>query len=151
MAQPTVLVTFACRTGHTEKIALSAAVGAVQARALIRLRRLPDVTSTESTETVIRMRKEYVPPTEKDILGADALIMASTAVTDPSSPQWQNFLNLLRKLRDEGKLRSKVGATIGGLYPVLGEMGFVTLPQSTADPVELGRNVANRASALKKD
>lgn len=69
-----VLVIFHSCSGATEKIALAAAVGAVQARANIRMRRLPD-NSTESTETLSRMRREYVAPTPADTLWADAVII----------------------------------------------------------------------------
>ena len=42
MSQPIVLVIFYSRCGSTEKLALAAAVGAVQSRAAIRLRRVAD-------------------------------------------------------------------------------------------------------------
>jgi hypothetical protein len=68
-----VLVTFYSRSGATETRALSLAVGAVQQRALIRLRRLPDrgAAAAGAADTIARMQKEYVAPTETDILGAD--------------------------------------------------------------------------------
>jgi len=69
-----VLVIFDSCSGATETLALAAAVGAVQARANIRMRRLPD-TSPESNETLARMRREYVPPTPADVLWADAVII----------------------------------------------------------------------------
>ncbi len=70
-----VLVIFASCSGATEKLALAAAVGAVQARANIRLRRLPDDCAA-LTEDVVRMRKEYVTPTSADARWADAVIIA---------------------------------------------------------------------------
>jgi multimeric flavodoxin WrbA len=69
-----VLVIFHSCSGETEKLALAAAVGAVQARANIRMRRLPD-NSPESNETLSRMRREYVAPTTADTLWADAVII----------------------------------------------------------------------------
>jgi multimeric flavodoxin WrbA len=69
-----VLVIFHSCSGETEKLALAAAVGAVQARANIRMRRLPD-NSTESNEALTRMRREYVAPTTADTLWADAVII----------------------------------------------------------------------------
>jgi multimeric flavodoxin WrbA len=69
-----VLVIFDSCSGATEALALAAAVGAVQARANIRMRRLPD-HSTASSETLARMRREYVPPTPADTLWADAVII----------------------------------------------------------------------------
>lgn len=70
-----VLVIFYSCSGKTESVALAAGVGAVQARANIRLRRLPD-QSRESTETLERMRREYVPPTAADAAWADAVFIA---------------------------------------------------------------------------
>jgi len=69
-----VLVIFESLSGRTERLALAAGVGAVQARANIRLRRLTD-HSTESNEALSRMRREYVPPTAADALWADAVII----------------------------------------------------------------------------
>ena len=72
-----VLVIFASCSGATEKLALAAAVGAVQARASIRMRRLPDSCEDrpDCRETVARMRREYVPPTQADAVWADAVII----------------------------------------------------------------------------
>jgi hypothetical protein len=77
MSPVNVLVIFCSRHGSTEKLALAAAVGAVQARANIRLRRLaePGEESAEIGEALARMRKEYVPPTQVDVLWADAVII----------------------------------------------------------------------------
>jgi hypothetical protein len=69
-----VLVVFESCSGTTEKLALAAAVGAVQARANIRMRRMPD-NSPESSETLSRMRREYVAPTPADTAWADAVII----------------------------------------------------------------------------
>lgn len=73
-----VLVIFYSCSGVTEKLALAAAVGAVQARASIRMRRLTDAgeSPSEGREALIRMRKEYVPPTPADVQWADAVIIA---------------------------------------------------------------------------
>jgi hypothetical protein len=69
-----VLVIFESCSGATEKLALAAAVGAVQARANIRMRRMPD-NSPEFSETLSRMRREYVSPTPADTAWADAVII----------------------------------------------------------------------------
>jgi len=148
MSQPIVLVIFSCQTGDTEKLALSAAVGAVQARALIRLRRIPDVDADDNNEEVVRMRKEYVKPAEGDVVGADALIIAASADTALSKP-WQDILSLLSRLGSEGRLGRKVGSSIGGLSTALEGLGFVTVPQPPSDPLALGRSVAEMARSLK--
>src|SRR5689334_651036 len=108
-SQPIVLIIFHCQTGDTEQLALSAAVGAVQSRALIRLRRLPDMGMVSDTDALLRMRKEYVPPTEKDVLGADAVILVAPPDFSESSLQWTPYLELIRRLPTE----KKVGAGIG--------------------------------------
>ena len=149
MSQPIVLVIFSCQTGDTEKLALSAAVGAVQARALIRLRRIPDVDADDNNEEVVRMRKEYVKPAEGDVVGADALIIAASADTNALSKPWQDILSLLSRLGSEGKLGRKVGSSIGGLSTALEGLGFVTVPQPPSDPLALGRSVAEMARSLK--
>ncbi len=69
-----VLVIFSSCDGATEKLALAAAVGAVQARANIRLRRLPE-NFPESGDDLARMRREYVPPTQADAIWAHAIIV----------------------------------------------------------------------------
>jgi hypothetical protein len=149
MSQPIVLVTFSCQSGETEKLALGAAVGAVQARALIRLRRIPDADPTSQNAEAVRMRKEYVAPAEADVVGADALILAAGAETNVHSAPWQDFLNLLQRLSGEDKLGGKVGASIGGLSPALAGLGFLTVTQLSSDPLALGRSVAEMARSLK--
>jgi hypothetical protein len=148
MSQPVVLITFSCQTGDTERLALSAAVGAIQGRALIRLRRLPDSEAAGNTETLLRMRKEYVPPTEGDILGADVVILVSHSDTIPSAAPWADFLSLLRKLRADGKLLNKLGAATGGIALSVADLEFMK-PEDMMDSVALGRTLAERARALK--
>jgi len=107
-----VLVVFYSRCGATEKLALAAAVGAVQARANIRLRRLPDVTEkSECAEETFRMRREYVHPAEADVLWADAIVFLLPEKLQPSSGECTAYFELLRRLNAEGKLEGKTGAT----------------------------------------
>ena len=87
-------------------------MGAVQARANIRLRRLPDVVeTTECSEETARMRKEYVAPAEADLLWADAIVFLLPPDTDSSSQECAGYFDLLRRLNAEGKLEGKIGAT----------------------------------------
>jgi len=86
-----VLVIFYSCCGETEKLALAAAVGAVQARANIRLRRLTDSGEqiVECQDALARMRREYVPPTAADTAWADAVIIGqhgtiAGTVNDPA-------------------------------------------------------------------
>ena len=115
MAQPGVVVAFTSRCGSTETIAHAAAVGTVNARALPRLRRLLDDGSEappECADTLRRMRKEYVPPTEKDIAGSPALIVVPGAGMTPSSGEWQPFIAMLDRLAAACTLAGKVAAVI---------------------------------------
>src|SRR5437667_10033104 len=104
MGNPThVLVVFYSRCGTTEKLALAAAVGAVQARADIRLRRLTDVTEVaQCRDEIARMRKEYVAPAEGDILWADAIILVLPPELDARSAEGGVHVDLLRRLNKAG-------------------------------------------------
>jgi hypothetical protein len=70
-----ILVIFSCHTGEVEQLALAAAVGAVQVRASIRLRRIvdPAISPNPSTE---RMDQDYVAPRPADTAWADGFVLA---------------------------------------------------------------------------
>src|SRR5262245_23877403 len=157
MSQPIVLVIFYSRKGSTEKLALAAAVGAVQSRAAIRLRRLADIHETfERTETLVRLRKEYIAPREIDVLAADGLIFAAPAGFAISSPEWTEFISMLRRLSSEGKLEGKAAAVIDtgdhatliSFDNVATELGLLTVmrdstkPDSVEQATALGRKTA---------
>jgi len=115
MAQPAVVVVFSSRCGTTETIAHAAAVGTVNARALPRLRWLTHagvIVPSECAVTFRRLQKEYVPPTEADIAGSQALIIVPSAGMMPSSVEWQPFIALLDRLAQTRTLTGKVGAVI---------------------------------------
>ncbi len=65
-----------------EQLALAAAVGAVQGRANIRLRRLPDADGEATIESE-RLAREYVAPRETDAAWADAIILSMQPGTEP--------------------------------------------------------------------
>jgi multimeric flavodoxin WrbA len=150
MSQPIVLITFYCQSGETEQLALAAAVGAVQGRALIRLRRLPDMGMVSDNEALLRMRKEYVPPAEKDILGADALIVVAPPDFSESSLQWKPYLDLLRRLADAGSLARKQAATLGVDIKFFNDLGVLTVGNSSGDALALGRAVADAVRVQKQ-
>src|SRR3954447_23097224 len=109
-----VVITFYSRSGATETLASSCAVGAVQGRALIRLRRLADANPDqamadhpEHRETLRQMFREYVAPAEADMLGADAIVIVPPPGADPTAAGWQEYLALLARLGSEGKLAGK--------------------------------------------
>jgi len=120
MAQTVVVVTFYSRGGVTERLATAAAVGAVQARAGIRMRRLADADPAatlqrypEAQESLARMHREYVPPREADVQAADALIVGLPAGMTPRSGECSGFFEMLARLGGEGKLAGKVAAAVG--------------------------------------
>ncbi len=111
-----VVVVFYSRYGETERLALAAGVGAVQARANIRLRRLADKASAEVIardpswkENLDRMTPEYIAPRPIDVQWAEVLILAAP---QESVAEMEHFLSTL-----EG-CRGKIGATVtSGSFP----------------------------------
>jgi len=168
MSQTEVLITFYSRCGSTEKLALAAAVGAVQARAQIRFRRLPDIgdatsssDSPECRKVHERLRKEYIAPSEADVLRADAIIFVAPSEFRSVSPEWTEHLDLIEELRSAGKLNGKVAAAIqndtgqDALARVILRLGFIAVPAGTsgegpARALAQGRRTAEVATALKK-
>ena len=94
------LVVFYSRHGETERLALAAGVGAVQARANIRLRRLKDLAGASTiandplwTENLERMLPDYIAPREIDAEWADVILTASC----PASPtEMEAYLKSLK-------------------------------------------------------
>jgi hypothetical protein len=84
VAPVNVVVVFYSRYGSTEQLALAAGVGAVQAHANIRMRRLKDLADAETiardprwTENLERMNRDYIAPREIDVDWADLILVAS--------------------------------------------------------------------------
>jgi hypothetical protein len=84
MFEVNVVVVFYSRYGDTEQLALAAGVGAIQAHANIRVRRLKDLADAETiardlrwTENLERMNRDYIAPREIDVDWADVLLVAS--------------------------------------------------------------------------
>jgi len=168
MPQTEVLITFYSRCGSTEKLALAAAVGAVQARAQIRFRRLPDIgeaassaDSPECRKIHERLLKDYVAPTEADVLRADAIIFAAPSEFRAVSPEWTEHLDLIEELRSAGKLNNKIAAAIqndagqDALARTILRLGFIMVPagmngDGAARALAHGRRTAELATALKK-
>jgi hypothetical protein len=79
-----VVVVFYSRYGDTERLALAAGVGAIQAHANIRMRRLKDMADDEIiacdprwTENLERMNRDYIAPREIDVDWAEVILVAS--------------------------------------------------------------------------
>lgn len=153
MAQPAVVVAFTSRCGTTETVALAAAVGVVNGRALPRLRRLADDGSQPAPDclaTLERMRKAYVLPTATDIAGSPALIVVPTAGMTPSSDAWQSFIAMLDGVAAAGRLAKKLGAvidtgderTVTAFSSALAARGFTLIAADGADARAHARAVA---------
>jgi NAD(P)H dehydrogenase (quinone) len=100
LAPVNVMVVFYSRYGETERLALAAGLGAVEARANIRLRRLKDLADTATierdplwTENLQRMLADYIAPREIDADWADVILVASS----PDSPaEMEQYLKALQ-------------------------------------------------------
>jgi NAD(P)H dehydrogenase (quinone) len=100
LAPVNVMVVFYSRYGETERLALAAGLGAVQARANIRLRRLKDLANAETierdphwSENLQRMLADYIAPREIDADWADVILVASS----PDSPaEMEQYLKALQ-------------------------------------------------------
>lgn len=136
--KPAILVTFCPRTNQAEKLALAAGVGAVQARAGIRLRCLtrgsgPDSQPGDSLE---RTSAEYIPPSEDDVAWADALVFCPARGADTSGAVWEGYLDLLGRMSAERKLDGKIAAVTGppsdsvALVESMLSLGLIVLPHA---------------------
>jgi multimeric flavodoxin WrbA len=108
-----VVVVFQSRHGATERLALAAAVGAVQGRAFIRLRWLQDEAPDASAEDSghrARMSREYVAPRESDAEWAEAILVGMPEKDTAISPEFQKYFDCLAELQGRGKLAAKIGA-----------------------------------------
>jgi hypothetical protein len=149
MADPIVLITFYSRCGTTETRALDAAVGAVQARAGIRLRRLASADPAGESRAVPgcrreleRMRKYYVPPAASDLRGADAVIIGLPPECDSNLPEWTEYLKLLEDMGSRGELAGKVGAVLRPspefLPGAVAALGFAVFSETHAVAADAG-------------
>jgi hypothetical protein len=113
MGDVNVLVVFYSRHGRTEKIALAAGVGAIQARGNIRLRRVADRADQQIIdgdaawkETLERMKADYVEPRPIDAEWADLIVIA----TPPD--RTDEIFGYLDQLRDAVLPAGKTAAPI---------------------------------------
>jgi hypothetical protein len=143
MQDVNVLVVFYSRFGTTERLALAAAVGAVQSRANIRLRRLADAADETTIagvpgwrENRDRMNREYVTPRESDVRWADAILLGIPSGSAEAA-LWFEWLETLR--------RNGVSAPgiVGSFLPV------EDAPEVTEAACLQGRAIADAARAAR--
>jgi hypothetical protein len=111
------------------------------------------------------MQREYVAPTEGDVLGADALLIVPPPGALPTAPEWQPFVSLLARLGADGRIAGKVAAvvhagdadTMTAFSKALVVPGLILVPPGppgpstdrTAAATAHGRQVAELAKTLK--
>ncbi len=162
-----VLVVFYSRYGAAEKLALAAGVGAIQARANIRLRRLADLAAPAAIEAdpawkenLARMNLDYVVPREADPEWAEVIVFASPA---SATSELSGYLTSLKKRAAAGTsfhgkiavpfLSASNDAAIASFYTTCASTGFTVIPSSgiqSADEARIqGRRTAEIARAIK--
>lgn len=144
------LVVFYSRYGETEKLALAAGVGAIQARANIRLRRLTDLAEPDTIQAdelwlqnLERMKKDYIAPREIDAQWADLLILASP---DNRVEEITRWLGAARE-----NLQGKLAVVLGTFGDAAASAGLKVVPRPEADATSYGRHAAETARTKKGD
>jgi hypothetical protein len=155
-----VLVVFFSRYGETESLALATGVGAIQARANIRLRRVESLTpanvieaDAKWAENLTRMKMDYVVPRDPDPEWADVIVFASPA----SSPsEIRGYLGALRK---RGGFGGKIAlpflcganhSALGSLYENASLAGFTVVPGGYPGSVDVARELGNRVAEMAR-
>jgi NAD(P)H dehydrogenase (quinone) len=113
MGDINALVVFYSRYGAAEKLALAAGLGAIQADANIRLRRVADHADAATIaadanwkKNLDRMNRDYVAPRPADPVWADVIILATPA---DSSSELEAYVASLPSL---GSMTGKIAAPL---------------------------------------
>jgi hypothetical protein len=160
------LVVFYSRYGRAEKLALAAGLGAIQADANIRLRRVADRADTATIQAdadwkknLDRMNRDYVAPRPADPVWADVIILATPA---ESSIEVESYVASLSSM---GSMRGKLAAPLAPdnretalkpIYSAAACCGLIVTPcgDTSDDPVAtattFGQRVTEMARALKR-
>jgi NAD(P)H dehydrogenase (quinone) len=167
MSDVNVLIVFYSRFGTAERIALAAGVGAIQARANIRLRRLADHADAKTIdatpawrENVDRMNRDYVVPRPADPQWADVIVLATPA---DSCVEIESFCASLPSIAPmTGKIAVPLApgdeeSVLRPIYAAAAWSGLLVVPAKTnpGDPItaarEYGQRVTQLARSLKQD
>ena len=166
MGDINALVVFYSRHGTAERLALAAGLGAIQADANIRLRRLADLAEKTTIEAdhewktnLDRMNRDYVVPRPADPVWADIIILATPA---DSSAELETYVASLSSL---GSMAGKIAAplspgnresTLKPIYSASACCGLIVAPcgDTGDDPIataqSFGQRVTEMARAIKK-
>jgi NAD(P)H dehydrogenase (quinone) len=162
MSDVNVLVVFYSRYGATEKLGLAAGLGAVQARANIRLRRVADLADPKTIdatpawrENLDRMNRDYVLPRPADPVWADVIVLATPA---DRSAEIAAYCESLRSL---GSMAGKVAAPLAlennesaltPIYAAAACAGMIVVPASSdsKDAIDAAREYGRRVTHLAR-
>ena len=166
MSDINVLVVFYSRYGTAERMALAAGVGAIQARANIRLRRVPDhadATTIDATpawrENLDRMNRDYVSPRPADPQWADVIVLATPG---DSCAEIESFCASLPAISSmTGKIAAPLApgdeeSVLRPIYAAAACAGLFVVPAKTnsGDPItaarEFGQRITEMARSLKR-
>ena len=136
-----VLIVFHSSRGQTEHVALAVGVGAIQARASIRLRRLPpgpavdlEAMTAQQRGNFERMARDYVAPRQADPLWADVVILAT------SLDGARDVAAYVEQLPALGTVAGKVAApltsgdspdVLRSIYAAAANAGLIVVPSQT--------------------
>jgi NAD(P)H dehydrogenase (quinone) len=156
------LVVFYSRYGTAEKLALAAGLGAIQADANIRLRRLADHADATTIEadaawktSLDRMNRDYVVPRAADPLWADVIILATPA---DSCAEMEAYVASLPSI---GSMAGKIAAPLSPgnresvlkpIYSASACCGLMVVPCADAsdDPIATARTFGERVTAMAR-
>jgi NAD(P)H dehydrogenase (quinone) len=166
MSDVNVLVVFYSRYGNAERVALAAGVGAIQARANIRLRRVADHADAKTIdatpawrENLDRMNRDYVVPRPADPQWADVIVLATPA---DSCAEIESFCAWLPSIGPmDGKIAAPLAAgdqdsALKPIYAAAACAGMFVVPAKihSGDVVtaarEYGQRVTEMARSLKQ-
>jgi len=159
-----VLVVFYSRYGETERLALAAALGALQEQANIRLRRLADLVSPAAieadaawAEALARMQRDYVVPRPADPVWADLIILGTPARSHGEVEEYASSLPSCGSMA--GKMAAPLAAdndvrTLHGVYAASACAGLIVAPSAlegsaVASARAHGRALVRAVRALK--
>ncbi len=160
-----VLVVFYSRYGATERLALAAGLGAIEAEGSIRLRRVADLADRDRIEAdaewcrcLAQMNRDYVAPRPADPLWADVIILVAPS---DSAAEVDAFVRTLPSL---GPMHAKVAAPLStdddsaclpALFVAASRAGLMSVPmgEGGGDRVTRarlhGQRLVHLARALK--
>jgi NAD(P)H dehydrogenase (quinone) len=166
MSDINVLIVFYSRYGNAERVALAAGVGAIQARANIRLRRVADHADAKTIdatpawrENLERMNRDYVVPRPADPQWADVIVLATPS---DSCAEIEAYCASLRSVAPmAGKIAAPLApgdeeAALKPIYAAAACAGMVVVPAKTdgTDPIAAarayGQHVTKLARSLKQ-